>query len=147
MAEEHKYHVIIDMIEDRLGHFILDDKDKPIIKVATPPEFKGGRPGVHSPEDLFVALIASCKMTTFCAMAEKLDIGLKTLKIEATGYLGKAETRGLMFTKIDVHMDIGIDDEENMKSAERCVDLTKKYCLITNSMKTEVNMTHSITVV
>ena len=147
MAEEHKYHVIIDMIEDRLGNFILDDKDKPIIKVATPPEFKGGRPGVHSPEDLFVASIASCKMTTFCAMAEKLDIGLKTLKIDAIGYLGQAETRGMAFTKVDVHLEIGIDDEENMKSAEKCVDLTKKYCLVTNSIKSESGLTYEIKVV
>ncbi|MGC9778168.1 MAG: OsmC family protein [Candidatus Heimdallarchaeota archaeon] len=147
MSEEHKYHVIIEMLEDRVGNYLLDDKDKPTIKIATPPEFPGGKPGIHSPEDLFVGAVAGCKLTTFCAMAEKLDIGLKTLKIDAIGYLGQAETRGMMFTKVDVHLEIGIDDEENMKSAEKCVDLTKKYCLISNSIKSESNFTFDITVV
>ncbi len=147
MTEEHKYHIIIDMIEDRVGNFILEDKEKPLIRVATPPEFPGGKPGIHSPEDLFVGAVAACKMTTFCAMAEKLSIGLKSLKIDATGYLGQAETRGMMFTKVDVHLEIGIDDEEDIKGAEKCVDLTKKYCLVSNSLKTQVNMTHSIKVI
>jgi len=147
LSEEHKYHVIIEMLEDRVGDYLLDDKDKPTIKIATPPEYPGGKPGIHSPEDLFVGAVAGCKLTTFCAMAEKLDIGLKALKIDAVGYLGQAETRGMMFTKVDVHLEIGIDDEENMKSAEKCVDLTKKYCLITNSIKSESNFTFEITVV
>ncbi|MHA1221131.1 MAG: OsmC family protein [Candidatus Heimdallarchaeota archaeon] len=144
MTAEHKYHIIIKMTEDRVGDFILEDKDKPLIQVATPPEFTGGKPGIHSPEDLFVGAIASCKMTTYCAMAEKLDIGLQGLKVDATGYLGQAETRGMMFTKVDVHLEITIDDEENMKGAEKCVNLTKKYCLITNSIKSDVTMTHEI---
>lgn len=144
---EHKYHLKVNLIADREGNISLDDENKPIIHVATPPEFPGGKPGIISPEDLFVASLASCKMTTFVAMAEKLDIGLKTLDIEATGYLGKAESRGMAFTKADIHLIIGIDDEENMKSAEKCVDLTEKYCLITNSLKTEVNLTHEIKIV
>ncbi|MFW9923774.1 MAG: OsmC family protein [Candidatus Thorarchaeota archaeon] len=145
--QEHKYHVIIDMVADREGKFILDDSNKPLIHVATPPEFPGGKEGIHSPEDLFVGAIAACKMTTFCAMAEKLDIGLQSLKIEATGYLGKAETRGMAFTKADVHLIIGIGEEENRKSTEKCVDLTEKYCLITNSIKTQVNLSYEINIV
>jgi organic hydroperoxide reductase OsmC/OhrA len=147
MSEEHKYPVTIEMIESRLGNFILDDKDKPVIKVTTPPEFPKGRPGFHSPEDLFVGAVASCKMTTFCSMVDKLDVDLKTLKITATGYLGKAEDRGLMFTKVDVHLEIGIADEEDRKSTEKCVNLTEKYCLITNSIKAESNLTYNISVV
>lgn len=144
---EHKYHVVMDMIADREANFILDDKDKPVIRVVTPPEFKGGKPGKHSPEDLFVGAVAACKMTTFCAMAEKLDIGLQSLKVDATGYLGQAETRGMAFTKIDTHLIIAIDDEDNRKSAEKCVDLTKKYCLITNSIKSDTTLTFEISVV
>lgn len=144
LAEEHKYHVKIEMIEDRVGNFILDDKEKPLIKIATPPEFKGGKPGIHSPEDLFVGALAGCKLTTYCAMAEKLDIGLVGLTVDATGVLGPAEDRGMMFTKVDVHLEIRIEDEENRKAAEKCVDLTKKYCLITNSLKTTINLTYDI---
>jgi len=146
LTEEHQYHIVIEMIEDRVGNFILEDKEKPLIWIATPPEFKGGKPGIHSPEDLFVGAVAGCKMTTYCAMAEKLDIGLEGLVVDATGFLGPAETLGMMFTKVDVHMTITINDEENRKAAEKCVDLTKKYCLISNSLKTEVNLTYEIKV-
>lgn len=144
---EHKYHLKINSIADREGNISFDDENKPVINVATPPEFPGGKPGIISPEDLFVAALASCKMTTFFAMAEKLDIGLKSLEIDATGYLGKAESRGMAFTKADVQLIIEIDDEENIKSAEKCIDLTEKYCLITNSLKTKINLTHEIRVV
>ncbi|NHJ84246.1 MAG: OsmC family protein [Asgard group archaeon] len=146
--EQHKYHVKIVSKEDRLGDLILDDKNKPVIQVATPPEFPGGRPDIHSPEDLYVASIASCKMTTFYAMAEKLDIGLQTLIVEATGYLGDAgpEARGMMFTQVDVHLIIEIEDEENRKSAEKCVSLTNKYCLISNSIKSKMNVTFEINI-
>jgi organic hydroperoxide reductase OsmC/OhrA len=144
MSEEHKYKIVIDSSENRVGDFILEDKDKPLIKIATPPEFPGGKPGIHSPEDLFVGAVASCKMTTYYAMAEKLDVDLKSVKVEAVGFLGKAETRGYAFTKVDVHMIITIEDEEEMKNAEKCVDLTEKYCLITNSIKSQVNLTYEI---
>ncbi|NHK31342.1 MAG: OsmC family protein [Asgard group archaeon] len=144
MSEEHKYHIIIESKENRVGDFILDDKEKPLIQIATPPEFTGGKPGIHSPEELFVGSVASCKMTTYYAMAEKLDVDLISFRAEATGYLGKAETRGLAFTKIDVHLTITIKDEEEISSAEKCVDLTEKYCLITNSIKTSVNLTFEI---
>ncbi len=152
MSEEHKYNVEIDMIKLRVGNFILEDKDKPLIRVATPPEFTGGKPGIHSPEDLFVGAIAACKMTTYCGMAEKLGIGLQSLKVKATGYLGEAKildpnVRGMAFTKVDIHLVIGIDDEENRKSAEKCVDLTKKYCLVSNSVKSETSLTFEISVV
>lgn len=146
---EHKYHIKLDLIADREGNIAFEDSKKPIIHVATPPEFKGGKPNIISPEDLFVSALASCKMTTFNAMAEKLDIGLQSLTIEATGYLGEAKTlddsaRGMAFTKVDIHLIIGIDDEENIKSANKCVELTEKYCLITNSVKTKVNLTSEI---
>ncbi|MBD3192084.1 MAG: OsmC family peroxiredoxin [Candidatus Heimdallarchaeota archaeon] len=142
--KNHAYSVKVVLIEDRVGDLILEDKQKPIIQVATPPEFPGGKEGIHSPEDLFVAAVASCKMTTFCAMAEKLDLELLHLRIDATGYLGKGEERGLAFKKIDVHMSIGIDSEQSEKSAEKCVDLTRKYCLITNSVKCPVNLEYEI---
>lgn len=144
MSEEHKYHIKIEMVEDRVGKFILDDKNKPVIKVATPPEFPGGKAGIHSPEDLFVGAIASCIMTTFCGMAEKLKFKLKLLNVDAIGYLGKIEQRGYMFTKITTHLDIGITNEEDKKSAEKAVDLTEKYCLISNSIKCAVNLSHTI---
>ncbi|NHJ47049.1 MAG: OsmC family protein [Asgard group archaeon] len=146
MSEEHKYYVEINSTENRVGDFILEDKDKPLIKITTPPEFPGGKPGIHSPEDLFVGAVAACKMTTYYSMAEKLDVDLKKVVVQATGYLGKAETRGYAFTKVDVHMIITITDEDEMKSAEKCVDLTKKYCLITNSINSATSLTYEILV-
>ena len=48
----------------------LSSSGKADIEIATPPEFKG-HPGIWSPEDLFVASVNSCIMTTFLYYAQK----------------------------------------------------------------------------
>ncbi|MEA2069910.1 MAG: OsmC family protein [Asgard group archaeon] len=142
----HLYKVIIELVADREGKFLLEDPEKPVIHVATPPEFPGGKAGIHSPEDLFVGAVASCKMTTFCAMAEKLSLDFSDLRIAAVGYVGKSESRGLAFTKVTTKLTFSIKKEEDRNIAERCLDLTSRYCLVTNSLKTEVEMDYEISV-
>jgi uncharacterized OsmC-like protein len=146
MSDQHIYHAVIEMVDDRLADFILDDGNKPTIRVATPPEFPGGREGIISPEDLFVGAVASCKFTTFCAMAEKLRVDLASLKIDATGHITKEQGRGFTFTKIVIKLLIGITSEDQRKKAEKCVELTERYCLVTNSINSEVQMSAEITV-
>ncbi|MGH9425673.1 MAG: OsmC family protein, partial [Terriglobia bacterium] len=49
-------------VEEKSG--MLSSSGKPSLKVASPPEFKG-EAGVWTPEDLFVASVEICQMTTF----------------------------------------------------------------------------------
>jgi organic hydroperoxide reductase OsmC/OhrA len=146
MSIEHNYAIKLDMIEDRLGEIKLTDPKKPSLRVATPPEFPGGKAGILSPEDLFVASVASCKMTTFCAMAERLKVQIEKLSIDATGKITKASEGYLHFSKMTIKLLVIISDKNNLKKAEKCVDLTNRYCLITRSLKTPVELIADIKV-
>ncbi len=55
---------------------LLSSLGKPNIEVATPPEFRG-HVGIWNPEDLFVASVNSCIMTTFLYYAERERISLR----------------------------------------------------------------------
>ncbi|MBI3191832.1 MAG: OsmC family protein, partial [Pedosphaera parvula] len=53
-------------------------------RVASPPEFKG-EAGVWTPEDLFVAAVNVCTMTTFAAFAQRLNLPVLSYRCEAEG--------------------------------------------------------------
>lgn len=55
----------------------LSSEGKPGLEIAAPPEFKG-HPGLWTPEDLFVAAVEICTMTTFLAFASHKKLGLLT---------------------------------------------------------------------
>src|SRR4030043_1334372 len=71
---------------------------KPPVEVATPPEFKGHE-GIWSPEDLYVAAVNSCIMTTFLAFAGRAGLAFEGYESEAEGLLEFVDER-LVFTKI-----------------------------------------------
>jgi organic hydroperoxide reductase OsmC/OhrA len=58
---------------------------KPELKVATPPEFRGGVDGVWSPEDLLVASAAACFAVTLVGIAERRGLPLRALGVQGTG--------------------------------------------------------------
>ena len=94
--ESHEYVVRVDWAHDRIGNMFVDGK--PVVEVATPPEFDGHK-GIISPEDLFVSAAASCFMTTFITFTKKMRIDFKSFSCEAKGTLERVE-KGFQFTKI-----------------------------------------------
>jgi organic hydroperoxide reductase OsmC/OhrA len=130
----HVYNVRVDWTHDRIGDILIDGKPK--VQVATPPEFDGVE-GILSPEDLFVAAAASCHMTTFVAFTSKMRFEFKSFSCKGVGILEKVE-KGFEFTKIVLKSTAIVGTEELRPKAERALELTGKYCLITNSMKCEV---------
>ena len=127
----------------REGELIIEGKPK--IKVATPPEFKGPE-GFISPEDLFVASAAVCLMSTFVSMSSKVRANWTNYRNHTVGILQQQESRDYLFTEIHVDVYISIESEEDISRVERALELTKKHCLVTNSMKTEVNIISHIRV-
>ena len=65
---------------------VASSAGKPDVQVATPPEFKGHE-GIWSPEDLYVASINVCVMTTFLAFAERAGLSFAGYESEAEGRL------------------------------------------------------------
>ena len=129
--ETHEYTVKVDWKHDRVGDMIVEGK--PTVEISTPPEFDGPE-GIISPEDLFVASAATCFMTTFVSFTKKMRIEFKSFSCEGHGTLERVE-KGFQFTKILLKTKVGIESEDLRSKTERALDLSGKYCLVSNSMK------------
>ena len=135
MSEQsHEYHVRVDWKKERVGDLII--QGKPIIEVASPPEFEGPK-GIISPEDLFVAAATSCFMTTFIAFTKKMRFEHKAFSCKGKGTLERVE-KGFQFTKLLLKTTVMVESEETKAKAERALELAAKYCLVSNSMKCPV---------
>jgi organic hydroperoxide reductase OsmC/OhrA len=95
--------------------------------------------GIWSPEHLYTAAAEVCLMTTFLSIAEKAKLAFKSYKSEAVGTLEKVE-KGMLMTKIHIKPTVVIDDESQMEKTVQLLEKAEKYCLISNSMKTEVTI-------
>jgi len=115
---------------------MMDVAGKPSVEVATPPEFKGHE-GIWSPEDLLVASVNSCIMTTFLAFAERAGLGLEEFESEAEGLLEFVDGR-FLFTKIVVRPRVTLRPGADRKQAEGILQKADRNCLVSNSLRTEV---------
>ena len=104
-------------------------EDKPDIVVACPPEF-GGHPEIWSPEDLFLASVEICTMTTFLWFANKERLTFDFYKSEATGIVEL----------------VGVSSEEDRVRVEKILKKVERACLISNSIKTDVHIEPEILV-
>lgn len=113
----------------------LTARDKPDFEVSSPPEFKGEE-GKWSPEDLFVASVNSCTMTTFLALAFHTDLPLESYESSAEGTL-ENDGSGYEFTKVTVKPVIRVQSEDAISHAEKLMEKAHDRCLISNSIKGE----------
>jgi organic hydroperoxide reductase OsmC/OhrA len=100
--------------------------------VAVPPDF-GGPAGVWSPEELFVASVASCLMSTFLYFVERLGIRLRSYSSSAVGFMDKTPD-GLRFKVIDVSIAVEVEDESDSRKATELKERLEKYCPISASL-------------
>ena len=140
--DKHSYQVSLNWKEGRQG--IISSNILPTkIEVATPPEFEKGVPGIWSPEHLFTAAVLSCFMTTFLAIAEFSKLEFENFDCDAEGVLDKVEGKFLM-TEVNLKAKLKINDIEKAEKAERILHKSEAACLISNSIKTKVNLTCEI---
>lgn len=121
-------------LDQRRG--LLSCPDKPDIKIATPPEFKG-HSGIWTPEELFIASVNTCIMTTFLHFADKQGLKFLGYESDAEGILEKVEDK-FMFSKIIVKPKILVNSNNEVEKAKNLIELSSQHCLISNSIKSEV---------
>jgi len=117
---------------------LLSSSGKPDIEVATPPEFRG-HPGIWTPEDLFIASVNACIMTTFLYYAEKEGIRFLSYESQAEGTLEWIEGR-LVFSEIEVKPFVSVRQNSDVQKVRQIIEASKKSCLISNSIKCEVKV-------
>ncbi len=142
--EKHSYTVNLNWESDRKGIMYSPDLDTKI-EVATPPEFDKGMPNIWSPEHLFTASVVSCFMTTFLAIAEYSKLEYIKFSCNAEGILEKIDGKYLM-TKIILKPELTIAELDKMERAQRILEKSEAACLISNSIKSEIELHTKITV-
>lgn len=119
-----------------IGEGIIKSGNKPSIEISTPAEF-GGKAGIWTPEDLLVASVNACFMTTFSYYAEKQ--GLKFLSYEsyAEGIIELFEMK-YSFSKITIKLKIIVNTKDDIKIVKNLLKISKDNCFISNSLKAKV---------
>jgi len=117
---------------------VLSSFGKPDIEVATPPEFRGHE-GLWSPEDLFVSAVNICIMTTFLYYADKEKLIFISYTSTAEGILERVGNE-FMFSCVKVSPTIKVENNDDIIKAKRLIELSERNCLISNSIKSKVEV-------
>ncbi len=139
-SKVYTYHATVTWTEQRKG--IMSGAGKPDIQVATPPEFKGHE-GIWSPEDLFVASVNICVMSTFLAFAERAGLRFTGYESEAEGRLELVEGK-FQFTSITVRPTITLAADGDATKARELIEKAEANCVISNSVKARVTLEPAI---
>ncbi|MCB0537982.1 MAG: OsmC family protein [Bacteroidetes bacterium] len=134
--DKHSYNVNLIWKKDRLGA-VSSPELNDNIEVATPPEFDKGIAGVWSPEHFFTAAVNSCFMTTFLAIAEYSKFNFIDLKVESEGILEKVDGK-FMMSKVVLKPTLIVAADTREDRAIRIMEKAEKACLISNSIKSEI---------
>ena len=112
---------------------------KPLLEVATPPEFKGTNPDVWSPEDLLVAAAASCYTVTFLAVAERRGIPVHDVGVDAVGRMGLGEDGRLGFLGVDLTAHV-VTDAGREQAAIEAARHAEQGCFVSQALSIEVRL-------
>jgi len=136
------YRTTVSWAEEKRG--FLYSSGKPTIEVATPPEFKGHK-DIWTPEELFVASVNVCIKTTFLHYAQRNNFEFLSYESEAEGVLERAEGE-FMFSEIKVRPKVVVSSSNQIDEAKDLIKFSEKNCLISNSIKSKVEVIPQIKV-
>lgn len=135
-SKEYKYQVKAEWESERKGFLQADGK--PTLQVATPPEFKG-HPGIWTPEDLFVAALVSCYMTTFLGTAYHRGLDFSSFEASAEGTLARPVGE-FLFTEVVIRAKVTQPPGADKDLAFEVLEFAKDDCLISHSIVSKVKL-------
>jgi peroxiredoxin-like protein len=135
-SKVYTYRTTVTWTEKKMG--VISSPGKPEVQVATPPEFKGHE-GLWSPEDLFVASINSCVMSTFLAFAERAGLAFTAYESDAEGRVELADGK-LQVTTVVVKPKVTLAPGADAAKAREILAKAEAHCLISNSVRTKVTV-------
>lgn len=113
--------------------------DFPPITCAIPPEFKGPGGG-YSPEELLAIAVMSCLIATFKVFAERGKLQYASIDGKAKLTVDRNAQGMTELRKLDFMFTFsGVQDKEK---ASMLLAEAKKYCLVSNAVKTEQSIDH-----
>jgi organic hydroperoxide reductase OsmC/OhrA len=109
-----------------------------VIDYSTPAELEGMR-GPLTPEDAFVGAANMCFQIVFEYVSRDLGMKLVEYRCRAVGDLEVVE--GLKkFVKIVLYPEIRFEPGSKVSNLDKAISVTKRKCLVTNSMDLEVEV-------
>ena len=105
--------------------------------VGPAPEF-GGRAEALNPEELFVAAINGCLMTTFFYFLAKAHIELQSYEAYAEGHIQK-NADGFRFVGVQIQATATVREPRLAERICELAGLAKKYCLVSRSVSCPVH--------
>jgi organic hydroperoxide reductase OsmC/OhrA len=133
----HTYAISLTARNAQTGAGVLRSGAAPAMDVGPPPQFDG-RDDWWSPEQLLLGAVASCKMTTFLAIARNKKVPVQGLRCEASGVLDKTR-EGLRFTRIEVRLWVATP-QARCDAVDRIVEATRKHCIVSNALNVPVHL-------
>ncbi len=128
------YNNTIERRADEEGRVIFSGPGE--FALGPPPEF-GGRPESLNPEELFVAAINGCLMTTFFHFLQRWGIELQSYQAEAEGQVQKG-VDGFQFVEVQVQATATVDDPSLAEKVSDAAQRAEKYCLVSRSVSCPV---------
>jgi organic hydroperoxide reductase OsmC/OhrA len=136
MEDSHQYEVNLKYKSGSEGLLSSPDLAQSI-EVAIPPGFPMGVADIWSPEHLFIASVNACLMTTFLVIAQNAKLEFISFESSATGTVEKVEGF-YKVTEITLKPLLTVPYTVRPDRAQRILEMSKKNCLITNSINTTV---------
>lgn len=130
------------------GHIVMGNG--PEMDFSAPPDAQG-HPGVFTPEDAFVAAVNTCVMMMFIWAAERYKLDLQAYSCRAEGTKLIELNRTEIFTHIRLwpHIEVQANGEDPAALSARiarALRAAQKYSLVANSVKSELIIEPSITI-
>lgn len=137
-TDKHQYYFEVQLHWQEGHKGIMTAPDvKDTIKVATPPEFKGGVPDMWSPEHLFLSALSSSFMTTYLALADKSELSISHYECNVIGQVAVVEGH-LEFQTINLFPKIYVASGDDMVKANEVLKKAYKHCIVANSIKPQL---------
>ena len=102
----------------------------------------GGKPGRTNPEMLLTQSVAACYAITFAILLERKRLPVMRFEVEAEGEIVRQPDKTLKYAAIRLKpiIDLNGADEATVKSVLDAAHRTEKYCLISNALRGNVEI-------
>jgi len=107
------------------------------LEIGPAPEFNGN-PKTLNPEEMFVAAINNCLMTTFFYFVRKSNVEILSYYSKAEGQVEK-QADGFRFTNVKVHAEVTLQHQDIVEKVSEFGNLAEKYCLVSRSVACPVD--------
>ena len=139
------HHYLVRAKGENEGSVVVSGEGMPDLETQSPPQF-GGPEGYWSPETMLAAAVANCFVLSFRAIARASKFEWTALDCDVDGVLDRPG-RTAYFTAFKVHAVLQVPEGAKIEMGQRLLEKSEQICLITASLKGEVELTTEIQVV